>query len=846
MKSLHCFVLPAFFLYVSFTWCSCEAADGEEERLAFFENKIRPVLVESCYGCHSAEASSPKGGLLLDTREAAQKGGDSGAAVVPNEPDESLLLSALRYEDYEMPPKGQLPEAVIADFETWIRMGAADPREGAPAVTREIDMDAGREFWAFQLPGYSDVPRVENEAWPLHDIDRFVLSRLEERDLTPSPDASAEMWLRRVSFDLTGLPPTEQQLEEFLADESSEAKSRVVDSLLASRHFGERWGRHWLDVARYAESTGRTRNYPFPFAWRYRDYVIAAFNADKPIDQFIVEQIAGDLLSSDTPAERESQLVATGFLAMGPPDLNERDARAFQMDMVADQIDTLGRSLLGLTVGCARCHDHKFDPIPTADYYALAGIFKSTQLLNGYEPRGGGGNKARGDLLIKLGDAEDQPAPELSEEERLTLGLNKKQAKQLLNAKATVDAIEEEIREVRRDKELPKAERDRKLSKARQNLTKKKRQFNQLQNRLSRNRKIKFEGPACMGVRDAQAIADCPIHIRGDTRRLGDVVPRGFLQVASRSGANSVASSQSGRLELAKWIANAENPLTARVFVNRVWKHLFGTGIVRTVDNFGEMGARPSHPELLDYLAVRFMETGWSTKWLVRELVLSRTYGQDVSYSPEHAAEDQDNTLLWRMNARRLDYESIRDSMLLVSGQLEASPPTGSYVQTVNVAELSRRRSPFDYQAARYRSVYLPVLRNLLPQEMSYFDFPDASETRGDRNVTTVPTQSLYLLNGDFVRTLARDAAGLLLSDQDDRKVARRAYRRLFGRDATEEEMETIWNYVEQRRAEFAKDGVSDRVQRAKTKRPNHADPRVQAWTEVIQAMFASAEFRYH
>ena len=328
-----------------------------DEGIEFFENKIRPVLIEHCYQCHSSDSKSVKGGLLLDTKQATHTGGDSGAAVIPNNPAESLLLSALRYEDYEMPPKGQLPDEVVANFEKWIAMGAPDPREGQTAIKREIDIEAGRKFWAFQPLASPELPNVENGNWARSQVDQFILARIEKEGLAPIADADSLSWLRRVTFDLIGLPPTTKQIAEFLHDESENAREKVVDRLLQSQHFGERWGRHWLDVARYAESTGRTRNYPFPFAWRYRDYVIESFNADKPLDQFIVEQIAGDLLHSDEQAERERQLIATGLLAVGSPDLNERNQDVFKMDMVADQIDTVGRALLGLTVGCARCHD---------------------------------------------------------------------------------------------------------------------------------------------------------------------------------------------------------------------------------------------------------------------------------------------------------------------------------------------------------------------------------------------------------------------------------------------------------------------------------------------------------
>ena len=857
---MRCFAVAFLVTMVGFSVSA--SAKESQEGLEFFEKKIRPVLVAECYGCHSSDAKSIKGGLVLDSRQASRLGGDSGEAVIPGNADESLIMSALRYEDYEMPPKGKLPDAVIADFETWINMGAPDPREQDAPVRREIDIEAGRNFWAFRKPEPPSVPAVQDTTWTHNTIDAFILARLEAEALAPVGDATPEAWLRRVSFDLTGLPPTEAELSTFLADESDLAREAVVDRLLDSPRFGERWAQHWLDVARYAESTGRTRNYPFPFAWRYRDYVINAINKDKPLDQFIVEQLAGDLLpKSDDEEANDERRVATGFLALGAPDLNERNAEVFRMDMVADQIDTISKSMLGLTVGCARCHDHKFDPIPTEDYYALAGIFRSTQLLNGYTPKGGGGNKARPDLLIRLGsEAGDDAAESMSEEEQLVAGLDEKQAKRLIKAKAARDEIQAKLAAVRRNKELPKGKRKSELAALTKQLRKKQTQFNQLQNRLQRDRKLKFEGTLCLGVRDGKQVADCKVHIRGDARNLGHAVPRGFLQVVNSAGnaepRGSIPDSTSGRLQLAHWIASAENPLTARVFVNRVWQQLFGHGIVRTVDNFGVMGERPSHSELLDHLAVRFVENGWSLKQLLREIALSRTYGLDVSHSHKNASVDADNRLLWRMNARRLDYEALRDALLTVSGSLNADPPAGSPVEKLNVNEISKQKFSFDYENFRNRGIYLPMMRNLLPAEMKYFDVPDATESRGTRDITTVPTQSLYLLNSPFVVELAHKTAAKMISETDSpSELVKRLHRRLFGRETDDRETERLLAYAQERigELEHAKGKEDeDRVARLKKKRRKNAkpdtpaiSPQEQAWSEVVQAMFASAEFRY-
>ncbi len=538
---------------VAFSASGAEPID--QEGVAFFENKIRPALAQHCYKCHSTEAKSVKGGLLLDTKEATRQGGDSGEAVIPGDLQESLLLSAIRYEDYEMPPSGKLPDAVIAAFEKWVAMGAPDPRGGETIAPSTIDVEQGRQFWAFQPLQLSPLPEVTDEQWPRTEVDRFVLSRLEGEGLRPVRDADRTTLIRRLSLDLIGLPPTLAEIDAFVNDESPQALDAVVDRLLESEQFGERWGRHWLDVARYAESIGRTRNYPFSDAWRYRDYVIDAFNADKPYDEFIVEQLAGDLLPHDTDQQRQEQLIATGFLALGSHDLNERDEKVFEMDVVSEQIDTTSRSMLALTVGCARCHDHKFDPIPTTDYYALAGIFKSTELLNGYQSRQGGGNKYSAQRLILL--------------EKSAADANTRDAEPKLpeGAQAKLAAAEQQLDEARARLQEAQAgqtaePRVRKLPPLKRQVALKQKQLKNLRRKLRDQAPIKIEGPVCLGVRDRDRIADCQVNIRGDAHRLGESVPRGFIQVAMTADPPALQSGQSGRLALAHWIADPRNPLT--------------------------------------------------------------------------------------------------------------------------------------------------------------------------------------------------------------------------------------------------------------------------------------------
>ncbi|HTU19832.1 MAG TPA: PSD1 and planctomycete cytochrome C domain-containing protein, partial [Gemmataceae bacterium] len=594
-------------------------------KMAFFEKKIRPVLVAHCYRCHST-ATKRRGGLALDSREGVRKGGDSGPAVLPGKPNESLLLRVVRYsEEPRMPPKGKLPDAVVADLEKWIAMGAPDPRTAAAAATtKPLDVSAGRQFWAFQPPRRHPVPKVKDASWPRGDIDAFLLAALEAKELRPAADADRAVLLRRAYFDLIGLPPTPEQIDAFVRDRSSNAFATVLDELLASPHFGERWGRHWLDVARYAESSGGGRSLLAPDAWRYRDYVIDAFNRDVPYDRFLTEQIAGDLLPAATPEERRRQLIATAFLVLGPTNYEQQNKDVLEMDVVDEQIDTMGRALLGLTLGCARCHDHKFDPIPTRDYYALAGILHSTQTL----------------VHDNVSRWVEQPLPVRAEQEET-----------LRKHEAIVADLKKRIQQAKKDKKKAAA--------------------SELEKQLRKQQASGPRRPVAMAVREASRIEDCAICIRGNIGNRGAKVPRGFLQVASIGSPSALPAKQSGRRELAGWLASRDNPLTARVMVNRAWHHLFGAGLVRTVDNFGTAGERPSHPELLDYLAVRFMADGWSVKKLIRTIMLSRAYQMSSAGRSDTLVIDPENRLLAHMNRRRLDAECLRDAMLTISGRLD-------------------------------------------------------------------------------------------------------------------------------------------------------------------------------
>jgi hypothetical protein len=790
--------------------------------IEFFEKKVRPVLVNNCYNCHSASTNA-KGGLRLDDRNALLHGGSSGPAVVVGKPEKSLLIQAVSHSGdvSSMPPKKQLSSAEIADLSKWIKDGAAWPKTTIAVSKPNAKYDKLRqEHWAWQPLQQTKAPPVKDATWARGDIDQFIQSKLEENGLAPVRDADKLSLLRRVTFDLTGLPPTPEELAAFVKDSSADAFEKVVDRLLAAPAFGERWGRHWLDVARYGESTGSGRNVPYPHAWRYRDYVIDAFNNDKPYDQFIREQIAGDLLPAESPQRRDEQLIATGFLALGVKDVNQRFKVRFIMDNIDEQIDTVTRSVLALTASCARCHDHKFDPIPQMDYYALAGIFHSSDLCAGVRNKMGGGGLDYYDtsMLLQVGTARP-PDPTLAEK-------IEKAKKALAQAQAEFEAI--------RGKPEGKAlgqDGQPKQASARQKVTK-------LQNELLALNDPAAHGQAAFGIRDAKAVADTEIRIRGEAEKLGPLVPRGFLATVAVPNAPKINSKQSGRLELAQWLTSDQNPLTPRVMANRVWKHLFGRGLVGSVDNFGVTGDSPSHPELLDHLARQFMRDGWSVKKLVRAVVLSRAYQlstigvnpQSTIHNPQSL--DPANRLIWRHSPRRLDAEEIRDAMLAVAGQLEMARPEGSPAKDLKVMELRNngpeaKRVEEQGQASRHRSVYLPLLRGLTPRSLEVFDSAEQGFVTGNRDTTTVATQALYLLNDPFVRGQATALAERLSRSTDHAERIDVAYRLALGRSATTKEIERAKRYV----LGYQEESTSE--------------PKTAAWASFCQALLASAEFRY-
>ena len=960
-----------FFLSCMGMLDPAKAGVGDESRqLEFFEARIRPVLIDQCYSCHSSDSESAKGGLLLDSAIGLLAGGDSGPAIVKGQPFLSPLLEAIRYEGTQMPPDGKLPDYVIADFEKWIADGAVDPRIGGRvggSVGGSVDIEAGKSFWAFRPAVDCAVPKGHSRS--PNSIDAFVTEKHAKAGLRGAPRAERSTLIRRIYFDLVGLPPAPNSIDEGVAGSSRKAVSDLIDRLLGSDQFGVHWGRHWLDVARYADSNGNDFNATFHNAWKYRDYVVDAMNDDKPFNQFVMEQLAGDLLPHASSAQRTEQLVATGFLMLGTKMLSERDKEKLRMDVVDEQVSTVGTAFLGLTLGCARCHDHKFDPIPTRDYYALAGIFRSTRTLEGESqkyvstwPRTAlptsdkhvaevkNWESAKKDLETQLKSAQkhlltlekrhvsnqanalDDTKAKFTGEWKLSsltptyfgkgyrhdnqTGKGMKSAEFVwrVPASSTYEVQVSYVSGGNRASNVPVAvmhaggesrvlvdqtkspEVDRMFSVVGRfpfekgdsatvtvstngtvgyvivdairflpidssggylpdpdnNRTKSNDKLTAAQDRVasleSSLQKLKKNAPApiprAIAVSDLAEVNDCEICIRGEHKNRGRTVPRGFLQVASDKLDSDfiLPDSESGRRELAVWIASSENPLTARVIVNRVWSQLIGEGLVRTVDNFGSLGSRPSHPQLLDHLASRFVTPsdqqtakgswgmGWSLKTLIREIVTSDVYQRSCDHNDQSYQIDPENILLWKANRRRLPAESLRDSMLAISGSLDLSPG-GSPVKGLGTLVKSNDANADDYVAHETyrRSLYLPIIRSELPPILAVFDFANPDMVVGKRPVTNVPAQSLFLMNSPFVMANAEAAAEKICEEPigSIRDLVVKAYRQVLFRAASESEIDRAAGFIE---------GSGDTSPTAELA--------VTRLTRLIHVMFASTEFR--
>ncbi|MEN9572650.1 MAG: hypothetical protein RL514_505 [Verrucomicrobiota bacterium] len=797
------------------------AATLTPEQTAFFENRIRPLLASQCLKCHSAAEGKTKGGLALDTREGVFKGGDSGPSVIPGNPDKSPLIRAVRYTDpnLQMPPKGEkLTDAQVADLVTWVKLGAPDPRSGA-AKGKYASANERKVWWAFQPVKLTPPPAVENKSWPANPVDNFVLAKLEEKQLKPSGPADRQVLIRRLYFDLIGLPPTPAEVEAFVADKSPAAYAELVDKLLASPHYGERWGRHWLDVARYSDTVGdpakRKESPAYPFAWSYRDYVVKAFNDDKPYDQFIREQLAADRLPNN---KDRTTLAALGFITVGDHFNGNRD------DIINDRIDVVTKAFNGLTVACARCHDHMFDPIPTKDYYALHGIFSNIE-----EPKElpiiATADKVKYAEYLKEKAALDKTAADLAAQAKAakaakTKGTSKKEMQK--------EALELEVKQDRLDITHPGAP------------------------------------TRAMVVQDVAMPKDSPVYIRGEKDNKGDLVPRRYLEMFRAPNAKPFASG-SGRLELAYSIANKNNPLTARVLVNRVWQHHFGEGFVLTPDDFGTMSTPPSHPELLDYLSTYLTDNGWSVKKLHRLIVLSATYQQASKDNPRYAQLDPFNRLLWRQNVRRLEFEPLRDSILSMAGSLDAT--MGGHPVNLggggNNAGKEKAKGggalrPQGNYSTR-RTLYGYIDRANVAEVLNHFDFAPPEMPNGKRYQTIVPQQALFLMNNALVIEQARkiverpDFKGV----EDDEKRIAFLYRLIYQRSPTAQEIQLGQAFFEEAPAPGTTSAAPAptvqaapvRVAAAKGKFPQPA-PRVaprplSAWAEYAHALILANEFTF-
>ena len=834
-------------------------AAGDDD--LFFESKVRPVLIKRCYECHSAE-HKVKGGLKLDSRAGWQEGGDNGPAIVPGDLSKSLLIKAVRYqdEDFAMPPKSRLPADEVAILEEWVKRGAPDPRtaEAAKAAKpkRAINLEEGRKFWAFQPVTDPPVPAVKDTTWSRDPLDRFLLAKLEAKGLKPAGDADRHTWIRRVSLDLTGLPASAEEVIAFAGDKSDDAYAKVVDRLLASPAYGERWARHWLDLTGYADMIGTSNDVFAEHAWRYRDYLIQAFNEDKPFDIFIKEQLAGDLLPAASVEQRAEQLVATGFLMVGDLEIVNPDKAKMEADHIDTQLIKIGGAFLGMTMGCARCHDHKFDPIGLEDYYGIAGILRSSP-SSGKMVGFGVWSTIRS---ISLPETPAQLAERLKAEAdhaSKIVALKAEQAKLTEENKAVVAKLAD-LEKAAQARPAAAAGQSAPIATAptpgplpeRDALTKRRDEIAALlktkASEIQHAEFFKSKTPKAFAMQDGEKPADMPIYVRGNPYATAAVVPRGAVRVASWDRFPAIPEGQSGRLQLAEWIADRRNPLTARVTVNRLWQKLFGEGLVRSVDYFGERGERPSHPELLDHLATRFMADGWSQKRFLRGIVLSHAYRLTSANHAEGLRLDPENRLFWRMNRQRLEAEAIRDSLLKVSGELvpKAGGPSlaleiientgGLAAAGVNPPSYHHRKSRPSQEFER--TVYLPVMRNgpsSADKIRSFFDFVDPAGITGQRNQTVMPTQSLFLLNNVLVRKHAGALAQELIAahaDEDARLEA--LWLRAWNRPISAEE-----------RTE-ARDFLQEMTPLLKKPRAP-ADLEAARWQELCHSLLASNAFIY-
>lgn len=764
-------------------------------QLEFFETKIRPVLIKHCFECHSGEKDSIEGSLSLGSREGWSVGGDSGPALVPNRPDESLLIRALKYDTLKMPPEGKLPDAVIADFERWIREGAIDPRSKEAPKKPKIDPAAAASHWSFQPFGPPAIPSVATD-WCQTTLDAFVLEKLYRLNWQPASQINDALWLRRVSLDLTGLPPTLDEIEAFEQSASPDKKQFVLDRLLASPQYGVRWGRHWLDLVRYADTNGADENHDMPNAWRYRDWVIDALNEDKPFDRFTMEQIAGDLLPPpDDETEAGKLLTATGLLVLGPKMLAEQDKAKMRIDIVDEQIDTLSKTFLGVTLACARCHDHKFDPFTQEDYFALAGILMSTRAMADEAFVSKWMERPLPSRDIELKRQEFQPRLEDAKKKLAEL---RKQANDELLASGKV-------------KELPKKPESHYPEET-------KKRIESAEKELAEIEKAMPSFLMAMAVEDSKP-TNLPIHIRGNHLQPGkETLPRTIPKILRNRSMDAIDADESGRLQLARWLVAPNQPLFARVMANRVWMWHFGQPLVGPPANFGLTGERPTHPELLDWLASFWMQSDWSLKRFHREILLSSTYGMRSDES-RYQESDPENKMLWRMNRRRLEIEPLRDSMLYCSQRLDL-----------------RLGGPARQPNETRRTIYSKINRAALDDMLATFDYVEPANHIEQRPITVVPYQSLFFMNHPIVFQSGESISNHAIADtraSSDLEKLEKMFKALIGREPTIKEGAKCLQFLSEavRLDEFHDVAILESERRA--------------WAAIARTFLASSEFSW-
>ena len=702
---------------------------SQQNGIQFFEKNIRPVLNTQCYSCHSSNSKDVKGGLSLDTRQGILNGGDSGPSVVPGKIDESLLIDYI--ESGDMPPDKPLSKEVVNNFKQWVKMGMPDPRY--KHENRQLELRQARQFWAFKKVQRPPVTKYDGDV-----IDGIINDELSAKDLHAVDLADEYIIIRRLYYDLIGLPPSVEQIKDYINNTSEDKYEKLVDALLEDEGFGEKWGRHWLDIARFGESSGQDRNLVSPYAWRYRDYVIDSFNNDKPYDQFIREQIAGDLMDHRTYQEYNEHQIATGFLTIGTKNI-QAQIRQFEADRNDDQIDAITRGFLGMTLSCARCHDHKFDPFSQQDYYGVYGLFNNTENLDGLY-RGNNNTGYLGDYGFLVNkDTEDL--------------YKKKKVKEWI-ALSKIWNLEKQIESIKSwNKRATEQQIDRELQKREKTLATLSKELDE------EYLKYLDHLEPVMSVRDKQKMTEPKLAIRGEVNNLGDEVPRRLPEIFS-DRPNLAFDNTSGRLQLAQWITDRTNPLTYRVHVNRVWRHLFGKGILDSFDNFGILGGEPTNIKLMNYLSSQFVIGKFSNKKLIKTIVMSDAYKRSSEFDKHNFEIDPDNIYFWRMNEKRLDAELIRDSLLFVSGELQGSHKNINDFQT-DIKNPSKELRKYIGET-KSRSIYIPSLRDNKIEILDIFDRPDNSLLSAERSVTTVSTQALFLMNNDKIILLAEAEAKAL------------------------------------------------------------------------------------